>query len=89
MNIWLARPTAAAYLDTRARLHRYLPAEPNQPGNPVLSVYQTDVIYYGRDIRSYLALELPGLKNDVAAGRQLPHVPFWSELIDANNARAG
>ncbi len=25
--------------------HRYLPAEPNEAGNPVFSVYQTDIIY--------------------------------------------
>jgi hypothetical protein len=30
--------------------HRYLPAEPVSAGNPVLSVYQADIIYYGRDL---------------------------------------
>ena len=27
--------------------HRYIPAEPHENGNPVYSVYQTDIIYYG------------------------------------------
>jgi hypothetical protein len=35
--------------------HRFLPAEPLTAGNPVLSVYQTDIIYYGSDLASYWA----------------------------------
>src|ERR1700678_800430 len=34
--------------------HRYLPSEPQSAGNPVLSVYQTDVICYGVDLPGYL-----------------------------------
>src|SRR4030095_4370572 len=41
--------------------HRYLPAGPSEAGNPVLSVQQTDIIYYGRDIRSYFAHEFGGV----------------------------
>src|SRR6476646_2094859 len=29
--------------------HRYLPEEPREQGNPVFSVYQSDVIYYGTE----------------------------------------
>jgi hypothetical protein len=37
--------------------HRFLPAEPPTEGNPVLSVWQTDIIYYGPDLISYFAEE--------------------------------
>jgi hypothetical protein len=38
-------------------LHRMMPDEPHLPGNPVFSVHQTDIIYYGVDLRDYLIHE--------------------------------
>jgi hypothetical protein len=38
-------------------MHRMMPAEPHQPGNPVFSVHQTDIIVYGCDLRDYLNRE--------------------------------
>jgi hypothetical protein len=44
--------------------HRYIPSQPYKSGNPVFSVNQMDIIYYGFDLASYLAkefkFELPG-----------------------------
>ncbi len=42
--------------------HRMIPDEPYLPGNPVLSVHQTDIIYYGFNLADYLRHEfdLPG-----------------------------
>jgi hypothetical protein len=37
--------------------HRYLPAEPCEAGNPVFSIYQTDIIHYGYDLADYFARE--------------------------------
>ncbi len=37
--------------------HRFLPSEPCDSGKPVFSVHQTDIIYYGFDLASYLAHE--------------------------------
>lgn len=37
--------------------HRMIPAEPHLSGNPVFSVHQTDIIYYGRDLETYLNVE--------------------------------
>lgn len=37
--------------------HRFLPAEPVEMGNPVLSVWQTDIIYYGSNLISCLRRE--------------------------------
>ena len=36
---------------------RYIPESPKETGNPVFSVYQTDIIYYGFDLLSYFENE--------------------------------
>ena len=38
-------------------MHRMMPDRPQLPGNPVFSVHQTDIIYYGADLRDYLLHE--------------------------------
>jgi hypothetical protein len=62
--------------------HRYLPDIPSEAGNPIFSVYQTDIIIYGSDLRNYLEHEF---------GRESVHdnskyVEFWSEIVGWNNA---
>lgn len=37
--------------------HRYIPATPNESDNPVFSVYQTDIIYYGSNLWNYFENE--------------------------------
>ncbi|MFI5378122.1 MAG: SMI1/KNR4 family protein [Tepidisphaerales bacterium] len=37
--------------------HRMMPDRPHASGNPVYSVHQTDIIYYGIDLRDYLIHE--------------------------------
>lgn len=76
--------------------HRYLLAEPCVPGNPVLSIYQSDVVVYGEDLRDFLLHELGdwlGLRDwqtaDVlqskgSTGRDESYyetIPFWGGLI--------
>jgi hypothetical protein len=63
--------------------HRYLPALPATAGNPVLSVYQTDVIYYASDLRAYIAREFGSDGNDISDTAAPRSVPFWSDLIAA------
>jgi hypothetical protein len=43
-------------------MHRMMPDKPQSVGNPVFSVHQTDIIYYGFDLADYLRHEfaLPG-----------------------------
>ena len=66
--------------------HRYLPAEPEEAGNPVFSIYQTDIIHYGKDLRSYLANEFGGPgPNIVIVGGTLRRIRFWTDLVDAND----
>ncbi|GAA0454400.1 hypothetical protein Ade02nite_02830 [Paractinoplanes deccanensis] len=73
---------ARRYLLTAPRLvplyaHRFLPA--GLSGHPVLSVYQTDIVYYGTDIADWLHREF-GLG---AASRAEPRatVGFWRDLL--------
>jgi hypothetical protein len=60
--------------------HRYIPDQPAGAGNPVLSVYQSDISYYGRDLPAYLDREFRPSRGraPIADAR---HVPFWSDLI--------
>ncbi len=56
-------------------LHRYLLAEPCLAGNPVLSIWQSDIIIYAPDLRTYLLREwsrLPGFKHN--SGKSLLHL---------------
>lgn len=59
--------------------HRYLPATPCRAGNPVFSVYQTDIIYYGHDLPSYLQVEF-GVPNPFAWQEDPREIELWSKL---------
>jgi hypothetical protein len=63
--------------------HRYIPEDPHDRGNPVFSVMQADVIYYGADLEDYFEREAnpqpwPPIRDDVR------FIPFWSELVERN-----
>lgn len=69
--------------------HRYLLGEPCQAGNPVLSVYQADIIIYGADLRHYLLVEFADLlgiaphetmQQSRVASPWLGDIPFWGEF---------
>ncbi|MEZ0064032.1 hypothetical protein ABIA32_000010 [Streptacidiphilus sp. MAP12-20] len=61
--------------------HRYLPGIKGEIGHPVLSVYQTDIIYYGNDLADYLRHEFGiGPSRSLAATRTT--LPFWSYFLD-------
>ena len=93
---WGTRPSAVDQAKNVARLkvaeapklipvcsHRYIPSEPNTHGNPVFSVYQTDIIHYGADLVSYLEAEFLGgaLPQDIATVRP---IRFWSRLVEVS-----
>jgi hypothetical protein len=63
--------------------HRYMPDEPQDGSNPVFSVYQTDIIYYGANLLDYLENEfdLGLLTNEQPAVRE---IRFWSRLVELN-----
>lgn len=59
--------------------HRFLPSEPCDSGNPVFSVFQTDIIYYGFDLASYFANEFKTTRAELAA-TQPREITFWSKF---------
>lgn len=60
--------------------HRYIPAEPHENGNPIFSVMQTDIIYYGANLPQYLdnefQLALPVILTEEK------YIRFWSDVVD-------
>ena len=88
---WGARPPRAGLAEqvARDRLagvpplvplrgHRYLPGGEQPAHCPVLSVVQTDVIAYGRDLADWVRRELG--REPGPGGSPRFRVPFWSDL---------
>lgn len=67
--------------------HRYMPAKPNRTGNPVFSVYQTDIVHYGANLENYLHNEFYAyfLKPAYFLPADIRTIDFWSELVELNN----
>jgi hypothetical protein len=59
--------------------HRYVAGEPLAAGNPVFSVHQTDIIYYGTDLADYFAREF-GVSRPNWAANEAREIRFWSAL---------
>jgi hypothetical protein len=79
-----ARQIASGLIAAAPRLipiyvHRMIPSEPHLPGNPVFSVHQTDIIYYGVDLRDYLIHEFLTRENvgDWPITENVRRIPFW------------
>jgi hypothetical protein len=72
--------------------HRYIPDRPSLAGNPVFSVYQSDIIYYGSDLENYLQNEFHYYFQTPAYRVMEPirRVDLWSHLVEetANNPAA-
>src|SRR5713101_4504337 len=100
---WGAKPTTSEAQEARVRelvnaapklipvfIHRYLLAEPCEAGNPVLSIYQSDMIIYGDDLHSYFLAEFGDLAGVGRLGSSQPMperwetyqaIPFWGEFL--------
>jgi hypothetical protein len=63
--------------------HRFLPAGSGSAGHPVLSVHQTDLIYYGVDLLDWVSQEFggPGLNRADQAWNPQATVRFWRDLL--------
>jgi hypothetical protein len=64
--------------------HRFLAAQPCRSGNPVLSIMQTDVIYYGADLPHYLLNEF--VDHDYALhthAQNIRKIDVWSDFAEA------
>jgi hypothetical protein len=66
--------------------HRYISSEPEAAGNPVLSMYQTDIIPYGNDLAGYFEKEfgVPLPKWAASAPRE---IRFWDDVVLLNAQR--
>jgi len=60
--------------------HRYLPASPNKAGNPVFSIVQSDIIYYGSDLANYFEREFGDRLTPL--GPIAGQIPFWSAFAE-------
>ena len=103
LQSWGEKPTTAEAQEARVRElmnaaprlipvsgHRYLLAEPCEAGNPVLSIYQSDMIIYGVDLHDYFLTEFGTL---IGGGRSYGSrltqekfeayqtIPFWGEFL--------
>ncbi|MFJ4568238.1 hypothetical protein ACIP4U_32085 [Streptomyces caelestis] len=62
--------------------HRYLPAGRGGFGHPVLSMWQTDIIYYGLDLADYMHQEFDEARGEVDDGwSPRTTAPFWRDLL--------
>ncbi len=59
--------------------HRFVPAGAGTYGHPVLSVWQTDVIFYGLDLADYVEHEF-GRRREYAR-EPVATVGFWRDLV--------
>lgn len=58
--------------------HRFIPSEPHEAGNPVFSIHQTDIIYYGANLAHYFDNEITGWSSLPAENYR--QIAFWSDL---------
>ena len=84
-----SRKVVESLVDRAPRLipvygHRMMPDRPQVAGNPVLSVHQTDIIYYGFDLDDYFRHEfkLPDRKPwpSVIRGIEFWDVDRWQDI---------
>ena len=61
--------------------HRYMPFIPEYTDIPVFSIMQSDIIYYGVDLISYLEVEFGFKKYNDIMQAHFKHIDFWSDLI--------
>ena len=82
---------ARAYLQVAPRLipiysHRFIPVDPSEEGNPILSVMQTDIICYGNDLSDYFCKEFGFLRSKHLQFREtIKPIDFWGMFIDEGN----
>lgn len=67
--------------------HRYIPESPNEIGNPIFSVYQMDIIYYGLNLETYFENEFGYNKSGEYELEEYPNlkIDFWSSIAEDEN----
>jgi len=63
--------------------HRYIPMAPNEENNPIFSVHQMDIIYYGYNLISYFANEFKlDLPENLKSTETYKNIEFWSDFVE-------
>lgn len=61
--------------------HRYIPSTPLEQGNPIFSVHQTDIIYYGENLEEYLKVEFNDKPYNEINFDNIKEIQFWTDLV--------
>jgi hypothetical protein len=62
--------------------HRYIPSYPHEEGNPIFSIYQMDIVYYGCDLLFYLYKEFHiTIPKDFNPIQDPKYIVFWSKYV--------
>ena len=64
--------------------HRYIPEQPREIENPIFSVHQMDIIYYGSNLETYFANEFGYTKTGQFELSEYPNkkIDFWSIIAE-------
>lgn len=65
--------------------HRALPVDPPETNNPVFSIMQTDIIYYGCSLSDWFKLDHAGTRSDYVShhtGEPIRRIPAWSDFAE-------
>lgn len=60
--------------------HRFLPDEPYEPGNPVFSVFHSDIVHYGPNLTCWLALE-GAAPEPTRPWPPIRDIRFWGDAV--------
>ncbi len=83
----LAKETARFHLEQVPKMvpvygHRYLPAGRGTYGHPVLSIHQTDIIFYGTDLADYIQHEFSDDEWEIGENwTPSTLVEFWRDFL--------
>lgn len=61
--------------------HRYIGSQ-YEYGNPIFSVWGSDIIYYGENLEMYLYMESGNKKIPEIDYRKIKRIEFWSDLAE-------
>ncbi len=60
---------------------RYIPDEPQESGNPIFSVMQSDIAHYGANLKHWLERERGGLQRTPQPWPQIKEIRFWGQAV--------
>lgn len=83
----LAAHLAAAPAMIPIYAHRAIPNEPLDADNPVFSIYQTDIIVYGRDLADYLVAEFDRAHHQpIRKLSDIRSIHFWTRMLSRDDS---